>query len=319
MPGGGCWSGSAATWLRSAVRHDASVTIPPPVLTLSQILDTFNLEQVNAEFFVGIQIDEMDHHIVGGHIAAQALMAASRTASERSPHSMHIYFLRRGDARHPVDFEVTALHDGGTFSARRVTARQFGAVLLEGIASFSASVESHVYQQQSSDLPEPASFPTMAEQLSGYADERAGWWVREQPVEMRYIDPPARLALDSAEPPPARIRIWWRPTGSPPTDPILASCLAVYVSGRTLLEPAMIAHRHHSTGTGQLGVDGPCGVVSPAAGSVGLAALRTAFTQWHRRSRVGAGHHVQPHRSVGVHHDAGRATSAADRTASEIV
>jgi acyl-CoA thioesterase II len=250
MPGGGCWSGSAATWLRSAVRHDASVTIPPPVLTLSQILDTFNLEQVNAEFFVGIQIDEIDHHIVGGHIAAQALMAASRTASERSPHSMHVYFLRRGDARHPVDFEVTSLNDGGTFSARRVTARQFGAVLLEGIASFSAPVESHVYQQQSPDLPDPQSFPTMAEQLSGYADERAGWWVREQPIEMRYVDPPARLALDSAEPPPARIRLWWRPNGTPPTDPILASCLAVYVSGRTLLEPAMIAHRTTPLGPG---------------------------------------------------------------------
>ena len=90
----------------------------------------------------------------------------------------------------------------------------------------------------------------MAEQLSGYADERAGWWVREQPVEMRYIDPPARLALDSAEPPPARIRLWWRPNGTPPTDPILASCLAVYVSGRTLLEPAMIAHRTTPLGPG---------------------------------------------------------------------
>jgi len=91
------------------VRHDASVTIPPPVLTLNQVLDTFNLDQVNADFFVGTQIDEIDHHIVGGHIAAQALMAASYTAAERSPHSMHISFLRRGDARHPVDFEVTAL------------------------------------------------------------------------------------------------------------------------------------------------------------------------------------------------------------------
>ncbi len=186
------------------------MTIPPPALTLSQILDTFNLDQVNAEFFVGTQIDEIDHHIVGGHIAAQALMAASRTASERSPHSMHVSFLRRGDARHPVDFEVTALHDGGTFSARRVTARQFGSALLEGIASFSdpfKNQESHVYQQQMPDLPEPESFPTMAEQLSEYADERAGWWVRQQPLEMRYVDPPARLALELAEPPPARVRI----------------------------------------------------------------------------------------------------------------
>jgi acyl-CoA thioesterase II len=205
---------------------------------------------VNADFFVGTQIDEIDHHIVGGHIAAQALMATSRTAPERLPHSMHVYFLRRGDARQPVDFEVTALHDGGTFSARRVTARQFGAVLLEGIASFSAAVESHTYQQLPSELPEPESLPTPAEQLSAYAGERAGWWVREQPVEMRYIDPPARLALDLTEPPPARIRMWWRPNGIPPSDPILASCLAVYLSGRTLLEPAMIAHRTTPLGPG---------------------------------------------------------------------
>jgi acyl-CoA thioesterase II len=203
------------------VRHDASVTIPPPVLTLNQVLDTFDLEQVNADFFVGTQIDEIDHHIVGGHIAAQALMAASRTTAGRSPHSMHVSFLRRGDARHPVDFEVTALHDGGTFSARRVTARQFGAVLLEGIASFTTSVESHVYQQQPPDLPDPESFPTMAEQLIAYADERAGWWVREQPIEMRYIDPPARLALDLAEPPRRAFASGGVPTGSHRATPCL--------------------------------------------------------------------------------------------------
>jgi acyl-CoA thioesterase-2 len=226
------------------------VTNPPPVLTLSHVLDTFNLEQVNAEFFVGTQIDEIDHHIVGGHIAAQALMAASRTVPDRLPHSMHLYFLRRGDARYPVDFEVVVLHDGGTFSARRVTARQFGAVLLEGIASFSAPVESHVYQPSSPNLPQPETLPTLAEQLGDYAGERDGWWVRQQPVEMRYVDPPARLALDLVEPPPARIRMWWRPNGIAPSDPILADCLAVYVSGRTLLESAMIAHRTTPLGPG---------------------------------------------------------------------
>ncbi|MGB7144127.1 acyl-CoA thioesterase [Mycobacterium sp.] len=226
------------------------MTTPPPVLTLSQLLDTFNLEQVNAEFFVGNQIDEINHHIAGGHIAAQALMAASRTVPERLPHSMHLYFLRRGDARYPVDFEVVALHDGGTFSARRVTARQSGAVLLEGIASFSAPVESHVYQTPPPNLPQPESLPTLAEQLADYAGERDGWWVRQQPVEMRYVDPPARLALDLVEPPPARIRMWWRPNGVAPSDPIIADCLAVYVSGRTLLESAMIARRTTPLGPG---------------------------------------------------------------------
>jgi acyl-CoA thioesterase II len=226
------------------------VTTPPPVLTLSHVLDTLNLERVNADFFVGTQIDEIDHHIVGGHIAAQALMAASRTVPDRLPHSMQLYFLRRGDARYPVDFEVTALHDGGTFSARRVIARQFGAALLEGIASFSASVESYVYQQPSPDLPPPETVPTLAEQLVDYAGERDGWWVRQQPIEMRYVDPSARLALDMADPPPADIRMWWRPNGVVPSDPILADCLAVYLSGRTLLESAMIARRTTPLGPG---------------------------------------------------------------------
>ncbi len=226
------------------------MTSPPPAITLRQVLDTLDLEQVNAEFFVGNQIDEIAHHISGGHIAAQALMAASRTVTDRLPHSMHMYFLRAGDARRPVDFEVTALHDGGTFSARRVTARQFGAVLLEGVASFSRSVDSTVYQQPAPELPDPESVPGYAEQHRDYADERGGWWVREQPIEYRYVDPSARLAADIAEAPQPRIRMWWRPNGIAPNDPVIADCLATFVAGRTLLESAMIARRTTPLGPG---------------------------------------------------------------------
>jgi acyl-CoA thioesterase II len=222
----------------------------PPVITLSQVLDSLELEQVNAEFFVGQQLDEVAHHISGGHIAAQALMAASRTVTDRLPHSMHMYFLRAGDARQLVDFEVTALHDGGTFSARRVTARQFGSVLLEGVVSFSKTVENTVYQQLPPDLPDPDSVPNFAEQHSAYADELGGWWVREQPIEYRYADPSARLAVESAEPPPAGIRMWWRPNGVAPADAVTADCLATFVAGRTLLESAMIARRTTPLGPG---------------------------------------------------------------------
>jgi acyl-CoA thioesterase II len=226
------------------------VTSPLPVITLRQVLDTLDLEQVNAEFFVGNQLDEIAHHISGGHIAAQALMAASRTVTDRLPHSMHMYFLRAGDARQPVDFEVTTLHDGGTFSARRVTARQFGSVLLEGVASFSKSVDSVVYQQLPPDLPDPESVPSFADQHSDYADELGGWWVREQPIDYRYVDPSARLTFDMPESPPADIRMWWRPNGTAPADPVVADCLAAFVAGRTLLESAMIARRTTPLGPG---------------------------------------------------------------------
>ena len=61
---------------------------------------------------------------------------------------------------------------------------------LEGIASFSKSVESTAYQQLPPDLPDPESVPTFAEQHSEHADELGGWWVREQPIEMVFIRAP---------------------------------------------------------------------------------------------------------------------------------
>jgi acyl-CoA thioesterase II len=230
--------------------RQVTVPSPLPIFTLGQVLDTFRIEQVNADFFVGNQLDDVGHHIIGGQIAAQALIAAGRTVSERPPHSLAVYFLRRGDARQPVDFEVTTLHDGRTFSARRVTARQSGAVLLEAMASFSVPVDNLSYQQDMPAVPGPESLPPVQQQLAAYAGELNGWWTRPRPIAMRYVDPPARLAFDMADAPPARARLWWRPDGTPPADPILTSALLVYASGLTLLEPAMIARRTTPIGPG---------------------------------------------------------------------
>jgi acyl-CoA thioesterase-2 len=216
--------------------------------TLNDVLATLDLERVNAEFFVGTQLDSDNHHIVGGHIAAQALMAASRTVTDRAPHSMHAVFLLRGDARQPVDFEVTELRDGGTLSARRVLARQNGAVLMEALTSFSAPVDALDYQQQMPAVPGPKSLPPIQEQLSAYADELGGWWVRPQPFEMRYVDTPARIAIEMMEVPEPRIRMWWRPNGTVPSDPIVHSCLLAYISALTLLEPATTMHRSTAAG-----------------------------------------------------------------------
>jgi acyl-CoA thioesterase II len=92
--------------------------------------------------------------------------------------------------------------------------------------------------------------PGFAEQHSDYADELGGWWVREQPIDYRYVDPSARLAVERAEAPPAGIRMWWRPNGVAPADPVIADCLATFVAGRTLLESAMIARRTTPLGPG---------------------------------------------------------------------
>jgi acyl-CoA thioesterase II len=111
-------------------------------------------------------------------------------------------------------------------------------------------VESIVYQQLPPELPDPDSVPNFADQHRDLADERDGWWVRDQPIEYRYAGPSARLAADLPEAPPADIRMWWRPNGVAPTDPVIADCLATFVAGRTLLESAMIARRTTPLGPG---------------------------------------------------------------------
>jgi acyl-CoA thioesterase-2 len=206
--------------------------------SVADVLILFELESLGADTFQGTQPDPPNHHIVGGQIAGQALMAASRTVPQRPPHSLHVYFLRRGDARYPVTFEVTRLHDGGTFSARRVAAIQGGQVLMEAMASFTVGVEGADYQGEIPDVPSPDSLVPIERQLAPYADEYGGWWISERPFDTRYVDPPPRVAMDLDGPPTSVSRIWLRARGGVPADLVLNSCVLTYLSALTLLESA---------------------------------------------------------------------------------
>lgn len=216
------------------------MTYRPP--TLADIIATLQVDRVAEHHFVATQLDNPAHHIVGGHIAGQALMAASMTAPGRTPHSIHVYYVRAGDARYPVDLFVDPARDGGTLSTRQVTARQDGEILLEALASFTAPVASLDYQQAMPPAPDPEDLPPVAEQLAGYAHERDGHWVRPQPFELRYIDPPPRIAVEQTDPSP-RMRLWWRPTSPVPDDEVLHSCLLAYQSGTTMVEAALAMRR----------------------------------------------------------------------------
>ncbi|MCU1700659.1 MAG: acyl-CoA thioesterase [Mycobacterium sp.] len=132
--------------------------------------------------------------------------------------------------------------DGGTLSTRQVTARQDGEVLLEALVSFSTPVDGLDYHTPMADTPDPESLQSVQEQLAQYADELRGYWVRPQPFDLRYVDPPPRLALDLSEPSP-RIRMWWRPAEPVPDDGVLHSCLLTYLTGTTMLETAIAMRR----------------------------------------------------------------------------
>lgn len=209
-----------------------------PQPTLADLVATLNVEQTDEHHFTATQLDNPHHHIVGGHIAGQALMAASRTAPGRVPHSMHAYYLRAGDASRPVDLQVEVARDGGTLSTRQVTARQDGHVLLEMLSSFATAVEAPEHQLPMPDVPEPDSVQPVQAQLAAYADELGGYWVQPHPFDQRYIDPPPRAALELGEPSP-RIRLWWKPCEAVPVDAALHSALLTYLTGTKMVETAV--------------------------------------------------------------------------------
>ena len=108
--------------------------LPPEGVRLSDVVE---LERVDRDLFRSTAVFEERWSLYGGQVAAQALLAAGRTvAPERSPHSLHGYFLRPGDSRRPVVFSVERDRDGGSYSARRVVALQEGEVILNLSTSF---------------------------------------------------------------------------------------------------------------------------------------------------------------------------------------
>src|ERR1700676_1453135 len=80
--------------------------------------------------------------LYGGQIVAQALRAAAATVEPRfRPHSLHAYFIRRGDAGEPIRLEVDRLRNGRSFVTRAVGARQSTGAILSMAASFHVDEE----------------------------------------------------------------------------------------------------------------------------------------------------------------------------------
>ena len=91
-----------------------------------ELVELMDLAPIGDDHFQGQSEDLGFPNLFGGQVLGQALMATTRTIEDRMPHSMHAYFLRPGNARAPIDYEVQRVRDGGSFSVRRVIARQEG-------------------------------------------------------------------------------------------------------------------------------------------------------------------------------------------------
>ena len=86
--------------------------------TIERLVELMDLEVIEENIFRGESQDIGSPQVFGGQVLGQALMAASRTVEGRLVHSLHAYFLRRGDFEAPIVYEVDRARDGGSFSNR---------------------------------------------------------------------------------------------------------------------------------------------------------------------------------------------------------
>src|SRR3569623_721177 len=125
---------------------------------LARLLALLDLEGIEENIFRGLSPPEPMQRVFGGQVLAQALVAASRTVdAARLCHSLHAYFLRPGDPKVPILYQVDRSRDGAGFTARRVVAIQHGVQIFTLAASFQKDEPGFEHQAQMPVVPEPES------------------------------------------------------------------------------------------------------------------------------------------------------------------
>ncbi|MGQ0430451.1 MAG: acyl-CoA thioesterase II [Gammaproteobacteria bacterium] len=210
---------------------------------LAELLKLLDLERLEDKLFRGQSRDIGAPQVFGGQVLGQALVAASRTVDGRQVHSMHAYFLRRGDVNAPIIFEVDRSRDGGSFTSRRVAAIQHGQQILTMSASFQVVETGLDHQTPVPQAPPPESLRDFAERNAAIVDrvpEKVQGFLRHQrPFEFRPVDPPDYLNPVKRAP---QRQIWFRAVDRVPDDPPLHRCLLAYASDYFLLETSMLPH-----------------------------------------------------------------------------
>jgi len=224
-------------------RNDGAVTA-----ALDHLVDLLDLETLEVDLFRGVSPDEQRIRVFGGQVAAQALIAAGRTVadgtgSERPVHSLHAYFLRPGDPKIPILYQVDRIRDGRSFTTRRVAAVQRGEAIFHLSASFHVHEDGVSHQSQMPEAPDPETLPTWAEAMAPYAEMLGDWYHRPRPIDVRYVGGPMRTSPGSSSEPRAPAhRVWLRADGKLADDPLLHACMVAYASDMTLLDTIMLPH-----------------------------------------------------------------------------
>jgi acyl-CoA thioesterase-2 len=211
---------------------------------LADLVSLLRLERLDRDLFRGRSQDLGWGAIFGGQVVGQALSAAAQTVDAgRIVHSLHGYFMRAGDVRGSIVYQIDRLRDGKSFTTRRVVAVQEGEAIFSLEASFHADEDGLDHQDAMPEVPAPETLRSerelgisLAAELPPHLLARA---TAERPIEIRPLEP-RDPRYPTAVPP--RRRAWYRAVDQLPDDPALHRYLLAYASDFAFLGTALDPH-----------------------------------------------------------------------------
>jgi acyl-CoA thioesterase-2 len=210
---------------------------------LNDLIELLKLDRIDDNIFRGQSRDIGSAQVFGGQVVGQALSAAHHTVEKRRAHSLHAYFLRRGDMSAPIIYEVDRARDGRSFSMRRVVAIQHGRPIFNLAASFQNPEMGLEHQVQMPDVPGPDGLQDLTdvapEILQKIPEKMRRYLTDKRPFEFRPVAP---MNFAAPEKRPAVKHIWIRAVDKLGNNYSLHQNLLAYVSDYELLGTSTLPH-----------------------------------------------------------------------------
>ena len=210
---------------------------------LEDLIQLLQLERIEDNIFRGDSRDIGSAQVFGGQVLGQALSAAQHTVEGRVAHSLHAYFLRRGDMTAPIIYDVDRARDGGSFSNRRVVAIQHGRPIFNLAASFQRPEKGLEHQAEMPDVPGPEGLQELtdlvSESIDKLPDKIRRYMMDRGPFHFRPVEHWSFARPQKHEP---IKHVWIRTVDRLPDDPALHQNLLAYASDHELLSASTLPH-----------------------------------------------------------------------------
>lgn len=221
-------------------------TVPPPPPAPKFLREVLELEQLDTNLFRSRtnQIN-VNRSLFGGQILGQGLKAATETvAADRVCHSLHGYFLLAGASDIPVIYDVEMTRDGGSFSTRRVVAKQRSRPIFHMELSFHRREQGLEHAcTPHGDVPDPDELPNVRQLLEKYGDRlpkaAAALVSQEAIIEVKPVNPEVFMLRKQ---PLKCAQYWIRSASALPDDPLTHLSGLAYLSDYFLVSTALMNH-----------------------------------------------------------------------------